>query len=361
MTVTSLRCFAGPLLYVQGPGALDRLGSVAAPYGPRPAVIMDELVLKLLGDRVATGLGAVGLTPHVRILDGEITAEVADQIADSLRDVAPGVVIGVGGGKSLDAAKAVALRLEIPVITVPSVASNDSPTSRAVAMYDDQHRLASVDHLPANPHAVIVDTSVIAAAPEHFLRAGIGDAISKRFEAAGCSAGTGLTTLGSRPLRVGEAIARAAYDAVRAHGVAGIAACQRGEVTEDLEALVEAVVLLSGLGFENGGLSLAHSLTRGLMQARGACHALHGYHVAWATLVHCAAADVPTDEWQELRAFLQSIGLPTDLPGLGMDSPTLAEIREIARISMTAPHLANLARAVTEDEIVAAILVVEAV
>ena len=60
-------------------------------------------------------------------------------------------------------------------------------------------------------------------------------------------------------------------------------------MTEDLEALVEAVVLLSGMGFENGGLSLAHSLTRGLMRARGARDALHGQHVAWATLVQRVA------------------------------------------------------------------------
>ncbi len=47
------------------------------------------------------------------------------------------MVIGLGGGKALDAGKAVSLRLGVPVVTVPTVASNDSPTSKAVAMYDD--------------------------------------------------------------------------------------------------------------------------------------------------------------------------------------------------------------------------------
>ncbi len=266
---------------------------------------------------------------------------------------------GSGGGKSLDAAKAVSLRLGLPVVTVPTVASNDSPTSGAIAMYDDEHRLVSVDQLSANPHAVLVDTALIAAAPVAFLRAGLGDAVAKRFEAAGCRDGTGITTLGSRPLLIGSAIADACYAALRAHGRAGLAACARGEVTDDLEALVEAVVLLSGVGFENGGLSLAHSLTR------GSCGPA-------APATPCTASTSPgppsssapprrslRDEMDDLRAFLVDVGLPVTLRELGLTDPTPDEIRAIASATMTAPHLANLAVPVSEDDLVAAILAVE--
>lgn len=354
-----LRVFAGPLRYVQGPGALDQLGGLVERFGPTPVLVTDPFVRDLLGSRVETILGESGLAPVVRVLPGEITAAAADTITDSVKDVGAGVVIGLGGGKALDAGKAVSLRLGVPVVTVPTVASNDSPTSRAVAMYDDQHRMASVDQLAANPHAVVVDTALIAAAPAHFLRAGIGDAVSKTFEAAACAAGAGVTTLGTRPLRIGGAIASAAYDTLRAHAVAGLAAAERGEVTDDLEATVEAVVLLSGMGFENGGLSLAHSLTRGLMQARGASSALHGQHVAWATLVQRVAESAPDPEVADLRDFLRSVGLPVTLPELGMTDPTVEEVRQIAAVTMTAPHLANLARPVTESDVVAAILEVE--
>ncbi len=355
----SLRVFAGPLRYLQGPGALDSLGSLVAPYGSRPVVVTDPFVRDLLGARVSDLLKAAGLSPTVVVLEGEITAAAADALTESVRIVGAGVVVGVGGGKSLDAAKAVSLRLGVPVITVPSVASNDSPTSRAVAMYDDGHRMVSVDQLVANPHAVVVDTTQIAQAPVHFLRAGIGDAVAKRFEAAACAAGTGLTTLGTRPLLIGSAIADACYSAIRAHAVPGLAACERSEVTPDLENLVEAVVLLSGLGFENGGLSLAHSLTRGLMRARGAASALHGEHVAWATLVQRVAERAPDAEVADLRSFLGSVGLPVSLPELGMRAASVEEIREIAAVTMTAPHMANLAHPVDENGLVAAILEVE--
>lgn len=353
------RVFAGPLRYLQGPRVLDRLGAVLAPYGVRPVVVTDPFVHDLLGERVVRILTNAGLRPEVRLLTGEITSAAADGIAASARDVGAGVVVGVGGGKSLDAAKAVSIRLGLPVVTVPTVASNDSPTSSAVAMYDDAHLLVSVDSMPANPHAVLVDTELIAAAPVEFLRAGVGDAVAKKFEASACAAGTGLTTLGTRPLRVGSAIADACYAVIREHGVAGLAACERGEVDDSLEALVEAVVLLSGLGFENGGLSLAHSLTRGLMRARGARHSLHGQQVAWATLVQLTAGGATAEQVADLRDFLIEVQLPTTLAGIGMEAPTPEEIREIARATMTAPHLANFAARVTEDDVVAAIRAVE--
>ncbi len=359
MTVPGVRLFAGPLRYLQGPGALDALGELVAPYGPRPAVVTDAVVLELLGDRLERILRDAGLAPEVRLLTGEITSVAADELTASVRHASPGVVVGIGGGKAIDAGKAVSLRLGVPVVTVPTIASNDSPTSRAIAMYDDAHRMASVDQLPVNPHAVVVDTGVVVTAPVRFLRAGIGDAIAKAYEAAGCAAGTGVTTLGTRPLRIGAVIANAAHEVLRAHAVAGVAACERQELTPDVEAVVEAVVLLSGMGFENGGLSLAHSLTRGLMQARGAKDALHGEHVAWASLVQRTAEQAEPREVEALRGFLREIGLPTNLPELGMAGATVPELREIARVTMTAPHLANLAVPVTEDDVVAAIIEVE--
>ncbi|GCD90007.1 glycerol dehydrogenase [Nocardioides sp. LS1] len=355
--MTGVRAFAGPLRYVQGPDALDLLPPVLAPYGPRPLLVTDTYVQSLLGARLSSLLA--DLSPAFLLLRGEITAGAADALAAAGRPVGAGVVVGVGGGKALDAAKAVSLRLGLPVVTVPTVASNDSPTSGAVAMYDDDHRLAAVDRLPANPHAVVVDTALVAAAPVRFLRSGVGDAVAKTFEAAGCRAGSGVTALGTRPLLVGSALADACYAVLREHAVAGLAACERGEVDDSLEALVEAVVLLSGLGFENGGLSLAHSLTRGLMRARGASTAMHGEHVAWATLVQLRVTGASADEIDDLRAFLVACGLPVTLAGLGMPDSTAEEVRAIAAVTMTAPHLANLAVPVDEDLLVDAILAIE--
>jgi glycerol dehydrogenase len=122
-----------------------------------------------------------------------------------------------------------------------------------------------------------------------------------------------------------------------------------------LEATVEATVLMSGLGFENGGLSLAHSLTRGLVKARDAKNAIHGAHVAWGLLVQLAAEGRDDGFIGDLRDFYGRTGLPRTLAELGMDRPSADEIDEIARWTMTAPHLTNLGVPLTQDMVADAI------
>ena len=76
--------------------------------------------------------------------------------------------------------------LHCHLITVPTAASNDAPTSKNYVLYDADHNLLAVEHMLFNPTIVLVDTTVIASAPAAFFRAGLGDAVSKKFEAEQC-------------------------------------------------------------------------------------------------------------------------------------------------------------------------------
>jgi glycerol dehydrogenase len=191
------------------------------------------------------------------------------------------------------------------------------------------------------------------------LRAGIGDAITKKFEAEGCLAGTGKTPFGTRPLHTAIVIADACYHTLRNHAEAAIAAVEQQRVDDALESVIEATILMSGLGFENGGLSIAHSMTRGLVKARGARDAIHGDQVAYGLLVQLAFEERPDAFLRDLLGFYRAIGLPTSLPGLGMAGPNDNEVVELARLTLTAPHLANVRETATEDGLAAAIRRVE--
>jgi glycerol dehydrogenase len=155
------------------------------------------------------------------------------------------------------------------------------------------------------------------------------------------------------------AIGRSSYDTLRADAVTALDDCSAGRVSDAVERVVEAVVLMSGLAFENGGLSLAHSLTRGLMRVEGARDLLHGYHVAWGALVQVQAEGRGDDAVLDLAGFLSSVGLPTCSADLGLSAPWDEQHRVIARYTMTAPHLANLPVAVDEVSIIDAIAQVD--
>lgn len=350
-----MRIFASTPFYLQGPGAIGKVGEVAARLGAHPAVVIDAAVQPLVGPALAKGFAS---QVEMVAFSGEVTDANVAHITAGL--VARDLIVAVGGGKALDAGKATALKLGLPVICVPTIASTDGPASRGIAIYDDDHRLARVDQMPGNPAAVIVDTTVIAAAPVRFLRAGIGDAIAKVFEAEGCWAGGGLTKHGTRPTHAARAVASAGYALLRNHAVAGVAAAQRHEVTEDLEATVEATVLLSAMGFENGGLSIAHSTTRGLMNLRGARERLHGEHVAYGTLVQIAAEGRPQALLVDLARFLLQVGLPTSLADLGVADASRAELEGIASAIMASPHVGNVSEPLSHAGIVAVLTLIEA-
>lgn len=350
-----MRIFATTPFYLQGPGAISRVGEVSARLGTKPGVLIDQFVRPIVEQTLAEGFAG-----PVSIVD--FAGEVTDaNIASSARRLSScDVIAAVGGGKALDAGKAVALKLGAPMVSVPTIASTDGPASRGIAIYDDAHRLIRVDQMPANPAAVIVDTAVIARAPARFLRAGVGDAIAKTFEAEGCWAGGGLTKHGTAPTHAARAIANAAYRMLRAHAPAGVAAAERHEVTEDLEATIEASVLLGAMGFENGGLSIAHATTRGLMTLRGAVDRLHGEHVAYGTLLQLAVDGHSREELIDLACFLKEVGLPCSLAELGVIDPRTAEIDSIALAIMNSPHVGNVARPVAHADIERAIHRVEA-
>lgn len=338
-----MRIFAATSRYVQGPAALEALGQHAKALGQNAFVVTDADMAKLLGERVEASFAAAGMQASIRVFPGEITHAAIESLAAEARALTADMIVGLGGGKALDTAKGVALKLGARSVSVPTIASNDGPASAAIAVYDDNHIMQDILHLPRNPELVLVDTQVIANAPVRFLLAGIGDAISKKFEAEACAAAGAHTLLGTPASLTGLMAADTCYRILREHAVAAVAAVREKRVDAHLEALVEATVLLSTISFENGGLSLAHALARGFSYLERARGTLHGAHVAYGLLVQLAMEKRDDAFIGELCGFYREVGLPTRLEDFGLDQPTAAEIRQLAESSMESPSVKRFA------------------
>lgn len=353
-----LRAFTSPHHYIQGPGALGAFAEVLQLQDERAFVIVDEQVYDLVSAPLCSSLQAAGTRYEVLATTGEVTSKRIVHLAEIAEPLAPTVIVAAGGGKTLDSGKGVARVLGCRIVTVPTIASNDGPTSRVIATYDDDHRLVDTPQMRDNPYAVVVDTTLIARAPAHFLRSGIGDAIAKRYEAGACQRGDGLTSNGTRPLLLPAAIAARCYDVLLEHSSEALADVSKNTTSNALEAVVEAVILMSGLAFENGGLSLAHSMTRGLMRIPGAANKPHGYQVAYGLttqLMH----EREFGEYTAVRSFLSEVGLPVTLRDLGTDSSPEV-MATVIEATLSAPHMANCVPRPSELSLLEAMQLVEA-
>lgn len=352
--------FGAPGRYVQGAGAIAEIGAAVAQCGASASVIVDSIVRQLIEEPIRRSCASVDISPRFIPFDGEMTQPAIEALKADFDEAASDVVIGAGGGKCIDAGKALAKARGAALITLPTVASNDAPPSKNYVVYDEHHQLLEVGHLAVSPRYVIVDTSLIARAPRAFLVAGIGDALTKSFEAEQCLKAEGRNGFGGRSSLAAVALARECYRILRQDAAAALKQPSGDEPTKEFERVIEAVVLMSGIGFESGGLSIAHSMTRGLSRVPGAREAPHGAQVAYALLVQLVLEGRDSAFLNEMLNFYNEIGLPKTLAAMGVHLSNDALLLEIAQTSLLAPHARNFERKVTAEEMIAAMRRLEA-
>ncbi len=349
-----------PSKYIQGQNELVNLGAIILEFSSKALLVASKEGQR----RVQPQLDQAMKKDPCTIVYGEFREECTKTEIERLKilseETGCGVIVGLGGGKALDTAKAVADLAKKPVIIVPTIASTDAPTSRLAIIYTEHHAFEAYWNLHKNPDIVLVDTGIIAQAPVRFLVAGMGDALSTYFEARSCVCSNADNMSGGKSTKAAFAIAKACYETLLSDSVKAKAACQARVVTQALENIVEANILLSGLGFESGGLAACHSVHNGLTQlAETHCY-YHGEKVAFGVVVHLVLENAPQDELETVIDYLKTVGLPTCLKALGIIAPTREKLMKVAAAACAdGETIHNMPFPVTAEDVYAAILVAD--
>ncbi len=318
-----------PGRYIQGYEATKRLGTEAARFGDTAFLIVDPFVNEQLLPRFQADIEAeVELV--IEPFNSECSDEEIERLSAQVKEAGAKVVVGIGGGKALDTAKGTAHALGLPVIIVPTIASTDAPTSALSVIYTPEGVFKRYLILPQNPNVVLVDTRIVAEAPVRFLVAGIGDALSTWFEADACERNYAGNMTGDVGSMTARNLARFCYETILEYGPVAKASCEANVVTPALERVVEANTLLSGLGFESGGLAACHAIHNGLTALEGTHEYWHGEKVAIGVLASLFLTDKPAELIDEVYSFCEEVGLPTTLAEIGLDGVSDEDLMVVA-------------------------------
>ncbi len=304
--------------YIQGKDIYINIGEIIKKYGDSVFVLAGNSAFNSTHEVLKKTFSENGLKYRFEKFNGETTYDEVKRIQDLIENDNFEIVIGLGGGKVLDTAKCVGFFEKKKVIMFPTIASSDAPCSSVAVMYSDAGAVVNIEYFERNPDLVAVDSQVIADSPSKFLKSGIGDALSTFFDARINFKNGNKNVFGTNIAATTYEMAKISYRLILENARKAIWSNDMNLVTDELEAAIEAATYLSGVGFENCGISCSHSIHDALTEI-DECHKfLHGEKVAFGTFCELVMEKVSEDELNIFMNLLKDLDLPLTLKQLDL-------------------------------------------
>lgn len=354
-------------------GSTDQIIKTSAIQYFHQAEIKDEFgkYIGLLGKKVLISGGTKALrsieNPLITSLEkseidwekipfhGECCSENISVIADKIAETKPDVMVGIGGGKSLDTAKAAASATQIPIVCIPTIAATCAAVTPVSILYSREGAFKQILYLPASPNLVMVDTSVIAKAPKEYLVSGIFDALAKWYEGRAIFSTIkepDTFTIAALKLAqlLNQQMEEKAIKAIESVMVRKAA----DQVRDVIDLNIYVTGMIQGLGFFTLRGGAAHPVHNGLTVLKESHHLLHGDKVGYGILIQQFLENRPMNEIERIVSFFRALGLHPSLKGLGIPSNRKA-IQKIAEKACIDEDMGKMPFPVTEEMVISAI------
>jgi len=322
-----------PGKYIQGSGALAEVGKYIQMYGEHPVFVWGKRTKAAVKDIVEESLNKVGMEIIDVMFSGECTKEEAQRITELSKMKGGDVIVGIGGGKAIDTAKAVAAYQSLPTIIVPTIASNDSPTSACTVWYDEAGENVGGDLWVRSPDVILVDTRIIVNAPVRTFVAGIGDAIATWPEASASFTARKGTCAGGIPTMTALSLSKLCFETLLEYGLEAKACVEKNLITPAVEKVIEANSLLSGIGWESAGVACAHAIGNSFGYFHETHSMMHGEKVAFGLITQlCLEEDRTVSEVHRIVDFMIEVGLPVTLEEFNLKDVTDEALLEYTKM-----------------------------
>ncbi|MCC5893964.1 MAG: iron-containing alcohol dehydrogenase family protein [Alkalibacterium sp.] len=287
---------------------------------------------------------------------GECSYAEVDRLQQLAEKTSADVIIGVGGGKLMDAVKYVAANIaSLNSVLIPTLASNCAPWTSLSVMYTSEGQFIQYDFHHRQVSLLLVDPSVTLDSPVRYFAAGIGDTLAKWYES---EPNLSLPDNDSAALTIARSVAMLCKQTIEEHGIQAVKDAEENQMTKDYIKVVETVIMTGGLvggfGDELARTTAAHAIHDGLTFFPALHHLLHGEKVAYGVMVQLAL-DNQLNDMPQVSQLFRSLQLPVSLKELGLDL-TVDLYEKLAWLSIEHdPGIYNLPYPITEGIVAEAI------
>lgn len=339
--------------YTIGKNAYDAIGSVCGKLGKNVLIIGGKTALSVTETKLKKAMEKFNVIDAV-VYGTECTMNVINGLYRAYSDADVDFVIGVGGGKAVDTAKYTARLLEVPFVSVPTLASNCAASSALSVVYNDNHVFEALVHHSRPAYHCFIDTDIILNSPCEFIRAGIGDTMAKYYEVEFSSRNAKHTFSDDLGISISATCRRPLMDNAKK----AVEDFKNGICSEELEKVILIIIINTGMVSMlinpdfNG--ALAHALFYGLTNIKGfEKKYLHGDVVGYAVIVQLLM-DNQRDEAAYVRKMLTELGIETTLAQRGVEVSRKA-LDKIIKSALADPDMKLTAYPVSEDMVFKAI------
>ena len=227
-------------------------------------------------------------------------------------------IIGMGGGKLLDTAKAIGNEMNIPIITLPTSSSQGASSSALSAIYNENHIIDECRDIifTKAPDFVFIDYYLLLDEPQKFLIFGMTDSLAKYYEAYAFTSGKSENIFTQVALNLAKYIKKTIFKTSEK----AVLDFKNHKLTDDLKNIFKINLVLApmvgGIGGEGCRVCISHAVNNSLTQIERIrkLNFMHGEQVAFGNLLqlYLDPRDETKKELEELLSFHKKFNLMTD-------------------------------------------------
>jgi len=319
--------------YIQCRGAIDRAGEEMVFFGKTAYLLYgDEVVREKTCEKLEKSLEKAGITCRWEIFEGPSTQKSFDEVAARVKAADVDIVVGIGGGRIIDIAKAAGDMAGASVFTIPTSAATCAAYAVLYVVYGEDGNVDHSGFMNREICGVIVDTDIVVGdCPKRYFISGIVDAMAKmpefRFTMDHLKEEGMIATS-----EIATKIANFTYYKYLKDTETALQDFDENKDNMLVDDMVNMNIMLTGMvsDLSTGGkqLAIAHNFYDAVCYLYKDVRKryLHGEIVAMALPLQLAVNGNTEEEITELKEFLRGIGIPVSIRAAGVPEESLEEL-----------------------------------